>query len=296
MGRYEKVPAWLRTLDAARVTVTFTEFEAVTGSLPPSARANRTWWGNSRSNSQSAAWVSAGWKVTSVDLSAETVTFAIGDVVTRVGAGRAPILDGIAALMDVVRRAGWPSLEAATAAHCVFLDPATVGQTDGSAIVPVVRDMTRRGELGELPDGRPVLFDDNATPTDVFLWASNRTKGPDVQFNHVWTCARDPDAYTALWNLCCTPAFLAKATDTHADVVALLRYRAWDLYGCRPAREPEPRKPDGYDALHWAPMPEPVEVLEVALRQRMRSAPGRRAALAARSLGWAFSRGPDPTV
>ena len=35
-------------------------------------------------------------------------------------------------------------------------------------------------------------------------------QGPDVQFNHVWSVSRDPDAYTALWHLCATPAFLAK--------------------------------------------------------------------------------------
>lgn len=54
-------------------------------------------------------------------------------------------------------------------------------------------------QLGELPDRRRVLFDDNSSPTDAFLWAGNRTKATDVQFNDGWVCASDPDAYTALW-------------------------------------------------------------------------------------------------
>lgn len=54
MGRYENVTRWLRDLDADAVTVTFAQFEEVAGPLPPSARANRTWWGNSGRNQAAA--------------------------------------------------------------------------------------------------------------------------------------------------------------------------------------------------------------------------------------------------
>lgn len=52
-------------------------------------------------------------------------------------------------------------------------------QSDGS--------MNRRGQFDTLSDGRKVLLDDNTTPTLTFLWAAVRTKGQDVQYNHVWT-------------------------------------------------------------------------------------------------------------
>lgn len=103
-----------------------------------------------------------------------------------------------------------------------------------------------------------MLFDDNASPTDAFLWAANQIKGADVQFNHVWTCASDPDAYTALWNLRCTPAFLAKATDSDRSVQAVLRYRSWELYGGRPVGTAEPARPSGYLTLTWHPSPRPI--------------------------------------
>ncbi len=166
----------------------------------------------------------------------------------------------------------------------------------GRALFPVVRDPTRRGEFGILPDGRQVLFDDNTTPTDAFLWAAERTKGPDVQFNHVWSAPADPDAYTALWNLCCTPAFLAKASDTHRSTVAALRYRSWELYGHVPTGQPNPLRPEGYDIIRWAPAPAAVTNLEAVLRERMRAAPNHRATLVARRLGWAYSNGPDATL
>ena len=47
--------------------------------LPPSAREHREWWGNESNpgtrHRQCLAWLRAGWKVKSVDLSRETVTF-----------------------------------------------------------------------------------------------------------------------------------------------------------------------------------------------------------------------------
>lgn len=212
---------------------------------------------------------------------------------------REPILDGVADLEALVRRARYPSIAAAVAAHAVFLPPETVRQTRGQALFPVIRDMARRGEFGVAPDGRPVLLDDNRTPTDAFLWSAGRRKGRDVQFNHLWPASKDPDAYTALWDLCATPAFLAKTTDgsNHPEVTALLRYRSWDLHGCRPAGTAEPERPEGYDALPWAPMPAPLDDLEAELRTRLAANPASPAAKACRRIGWLFSGGePDGSI
>ena len=56
-------------------------------------------------------------------------------------------------------------------------------------------------------------MDDNTSPTLAFKWAAQQGRGPDIQFNHIYTGTNDPDLYTALWNICVTPAFLAKLTD-----------------------------------------------------------------------------------
>jgi len=309
-NKYRSLVQWLSEPHPDRLRVGFAQLDYVIGGLPPSAKRDRSWWGNTPGNSQSAAWLEAGWLVEAVDLNAGHVVFVRGVHRPRSDAGlrpartgaprttwaREPIHDGAAALDELVASAGWPSVEAVVAANTVFLHPDTVAQAGSGAVFPVVRDPTRRGQFGELPDGRKVLFDDNATPTDVFLWAANRIKGRDVQFNHVWSRPNDPDSYTALWNLCCTPAFLAKTSDSHPGVVAMLRYRSYDLYGVLPKGVGDPQRPDGYDELTWAPMPPSVDELEAVFRARMRSAPLRRASVVARTIGWTFSTGPDPTA
>ena len=206
------------------------------------------------------------------------------------------VQDGAALLDLMIEQAGYGSVEAAVAMHTVFLDVSTVHQANGRAMFPVVRNQSRRGEIGELSDGRMVMFDDNSTPTDCFLWAADRKKGPDIQFNHVWNASNDPDSYTALWNLCCTPAFLAKTTDTHAGVREMMRYRSWDMFRSIPAGESPPEKPSGYDHLVWADSPPPLGDLEQTFRARLARASKGRACLAARELGWAFSNGPDATA
>jgi hypothetical protein len=143
------------------------------------------------------------------------------------------------------------------------------------------------------------MLDDNASPTDAFLWSAGLAKGPDVQFNHVWSLSRDPDAYTALWNICATPAFLAKTTDgsNHPEVQAALRYRALELYGRVPADQPVPTEPEGYPTLRWAALAPAVPDLERELRARLRQNPKSRTAISCREIGWLFSDWtPDSTI
>jgi hypothetical protein len=211
------------------------------------------------------------------------------------GRGREQILDGTAALDEFVRRARYPSIEAAVAHHTVFLDPATVAQTGGGALFPVIRNAARRGDI-DVVDGRKVMYCDNTSPTLAFLWAADRSNGPDIQFNHVWSRSSDPDCYTALWNLCCTPAFLAKTSDTHGRIVELLRYHSYHLYGHKPLDAAAPTLPDGYESLEWAAMPPPAANLQQSLRLRMLNAPKARPTIAARRIGWLYSQGPDTSL
>lgn len=299
MSRYDRLGEWLKTQEPPTVALSFERLESILGApLPASARRHRPWWGNTMRAPHSAAWLRAGWVVSEIDVAEEQVEFEVGEHTARSSPGSASvplILDGTEALERVVAAAGWTSLEAALAEHTVFIHPDTVHQLGGRAVAPVAREAAKRGQTG-ICRGQPVVFDDNAGPTDAFLWAAQRRKGPDVQFNHVWRCSDDPAAYTALWNICCTPAFLAKATDGHPECQQALRYRSWELYGCRPSDEPEPTRPAAYDTWEWAPMPPPLPDLEAVFRARLQAAPANRLAIAARTFGWAFSDGPDVSL
>ena len=145
-------------------------------------------------------------------------------------------------------------------------------------------------------DGR-VMLDDNRAAAVAFEWAHDIRDRPDVQVNHVWQRSQDVGAYTALANLCLTPAFLAKLTDTDDAIRALLRYRAFALFGYWPADAPSRTKPVDYERLAWAePLPA-VANIEQAFRTAMRSKPKDRVVACARELGWLFSAfAPDPTL
>ncbi len=99
-----------------------------------------------------------------------------------------------------------------------------------------------------------------------------------------------------LANLCLTPAFVAKLTDTDVPIRALLRYRAYELFGYWPTAEPR-EKPVGYDDLAWSdPLPVVADV-EQALRVAMRTKKKDRVVVSARELGWMFSGfRPDATL
>lgn len=206
--------------------------------------------------------------------------------------------DGNAVLRDVLERSTYGSAEQAVAALTRSAHPDTVRQTGNRGIFPVVRCrvISDRGKDATTADGRRVMMDDNTAPTEAFLFAHSisRSSYRDVQFNHVWQSADEAESYTSLANLCVTPSFLAKLTDTDAEVGALLRYRAYDLYGYAPTGAVA--APAAYANLRWAdPMPA-VRDLEGTLRAAMRGRRGRTVECA-RRLGWLFSGfEPDPSL
>jgi len=251
----------------------------------------------------------AGWRVDSVDLTTEIVTFCTAAKLERSAvearrsrSGVSPGPDGVVQLSEVLERAGYRSTLEAVAAHTVMLHPTVIAQTRGEAVFATVRRDPRRseavGSFGEI-NGEAVMFDDNLSAIAAFIWAANSGRGRDQQYNHIWPSSRDRRGYTALWNLCATPAFLAKTTDgrNHPDVVAALRRRSFELYGYLPAGSSGPVAPDGYDSLEWHAHPAPVDDLEATYRRQMATKPRDRVVISARRIGWLYSGWePDPTL
>jgi hypothetical protein len=135
-------------------------------------------------------------------------------------------------------------------------------------------------------DGRRVLLDDNKSPTDAFLWANGLThRSPDTQFNHVYAASLYVDAYTALPNICMTPAFIAKLTDTSDEVRRLLRYRCNQLYEWVPKGQTPPERPPEYEVLEWAALLPAVENVRAAIEAAMASKTMDRTVMATREIG-----------
>lgn len=202
-------------------------------------------------------------------------------------------LDGRAAFEAIVATSQYGTLSQAVASLTLFSHPATVRQTGGKALFPAVRNQRRVGEVDVL-DGRRVLLDDNKSPTDAFLWANGLgRRGADIQFNHVYAASGDADAYTALPNICMTPAFIAKLTDGSEPIRRLLRFRSHQLYGWTPGGREAPERPEDYETLEWAaPLPA-VEDVRATMKAAMATKPKDRTVLAARELGWLFG---DPAA
>lgn len=202
-------------------------------------------------------------------------------------------LDGRAALEALLAGSQYQTVSQAVASLTLFSHPLTVSQTECKAIFPSIRNPRRVGQI-DLHEGRRVLLDDNKTPTEAFLWANGLSRrGPDTQFNHVYATSLDVDAYTALPNICMTPAFIAKLTDTSSFVRSLLRFRSFQLYGWTPKGVEPPARPDEYESLEWAtPLPAVPDV-RVVIEAAMATKPKNRTVLAARQLGWLFGAPAD---
>jgi hypothetical protein len=75
-SKYDTLADYPRRQSGSRHAMSFAEIEALVGTLPSSARTWRAWWANDRSHVEAKhGWLAAGWKVESVDLNGQTVTF-----------------------------------------------------------------------------------------------------------------------------------------------------------------------------------------------------------------------------
>jgi hypothetical protein len=198
-------------------------------------------------------------------------------------------LDGRMALDSIIASSQYQTIAQAVASLTLFSHPETVKQTAGKALFPAIRNPKRVGQIDD-HEGSKVLLDDNRTPTNAFLWANGLTRrGTDTQFNHVYAASLDVNAYTALPNICMTPAFIAKLTDTSTEIRSLLQYRSYALYGWVPSGFQPPERPQHYDILEWAaPLPVVADVRGTMLRA-MKTKPKDRTVLAVQEIGWLFA-------
>ena len=76
MAKYDGLAAWLSSQHVSPQSVSFSDLDSLVAGLPPSARTDRTWWGNTtnRTRVQAHAWLGAGWRVEDVDFIEERVT------------------------------------------------------------------------------------------------------------------------------------------------------------------------------------------------------------------------------
>ena len=137
----------------------------------------------------------------------------------------------------------------------------------------------RRANLGLRVDGKPieavgqvidgVTLDSNTYANVAFKRALGVHRLDFVGFHvcHIWPAtAYDPACYTNLANLVGIPAELSSLTDHHPHIVACLKFRAWELYHWKPAKELPPVKHEQYP-LRWR---EPQPLNEIARRSASR--------------------------
>lgn len=196
--------------------------------------------------------------------------------------------DGKVLLHDLIKKAGYTSVSELVAEKTLFTHPDTVKQTNNQNIFRVIRDLSRRGKIVDWNDGKKVMCCDNEGPNRAFVWSNGDFKYSDVQFNHIYSDSKNVEVYTSIANICVTPAFLAKLTDTDEETKALLMYRAFDLYGF--CIGTQPIKPKNYDSLKWKEYLSPVGNLEKYLLKRLNECKLSRSARSASEIGWYFSK------
>jgi hypothetical protein len=88
LGKYDPISAHFATLPPAQEShrLRLEQIDTLLGKpLPTTARSDRTWWANTESSNHARSWLSAGWKVNTVDFGAGAVDFvrANGSTIKR---------------------------------------------------------------------------------------------------------------------------------------------------------------------------------------------------------------------
>ena len=78
-SKYQSLSDFLAMAPGTEWVATFNEIEAILGfCLPESARQYQAWWSNNL-RSQSASWLSVGWRTRDLDLKNECITFVYSE-------------------------------------------------------------------------------------------------------------------------------------------------------------------------------------------------------------------------
>lgn len=99
MSVYQPLGDYLAHLFTDHVNLTFADVERIIHrKLPPSARTRSVWWANDHSSPGRccAAWLNAGWKVDSISLSRQMVSFARECRTGRRSAPTPPLVKSVA--------------------------------------------------------------------------------------------------------------------------------------------------------------------------------------------------------
>lgn len=190
-------------------------------------------------------------------------------------------------LDNLIKKLGYPALSHLVAEHVLFTHPDTVKQTNNKNLFRVIRNGSKRGEIVDWNDNNKVMCCDNEGPNRALVWSNGDFKYSEVQFNHIYSDSQNVDVYTSIANICVTPAFIAKLTDTDNEVKGLLKYRTFDLYGFY--QGDKPAKPQFYEDLKWKEFLPSIGNLEQYLLKRLNDCKKSRSAISAREIGWIFS-------
>lgn len=194
--------------------------------------------------------------------------------------------DGRLILEDVARRAGFLNLSMLVARYTLFTHPNIVQQTNNENLFQIIRDFKNRGKILNYK-GTMLMACDNTGPQHDFEWSNGGINKTDIQINHIYKDSMNVKSYTSLANLCATPVFLAKLTDTDEEIKNLLKYRSFEIYGYHIGNQPT--KPEKYQNYIWHDfLPGPTD-LEKFLLKRMREYSKSRTTISAKELGWYFS-------
>lgn len=102
-SRYAPLAIYLQSINRRepRVEFTFGDIERIIGDeLPPSARRMRAWWANdAQSHVQSQEWLNVGWRVATINMGEERVTFA------RIEERQRAYIDFFSPLLTMLREA-----------------------------------------------------------------------------------------------------------------------------------------------------------------------------------------------
>lgn len=189
-------------------------------------------------------------------------------------------------LEEIARKSGFSNLSKLVARYTLFTSPNIVKQTKNENLFQIIRDFKNRGKIVDY-DGTLLMACDNTGPQHAFEWANGGVKKIDIQINHIYTDSMNVKSYTSLANLCATPVFLAKLTDTDEEIKNLLMYRSFDLYGYHIGSVPT--KPENYQNYEWHEFLPGPSNLEKFLLQRLSECQKSRTAISVRELGWFFN-------